>query len=111
MFLKSHEQKRFKKDPERFASGERSKGSRLEENRLHPDEGEVVVLRQALVADAAESVPGERRESVLSGGPVDRFCSELPRHEKVSDLCEEQRRSLRRRLYGARREGDGTLVS
>lgn len=60
--------------------------SRLEEDRLHLDKGEVVVLRQALVADIAKSIPGEGRESILCGGTVYGFCSELPSHEKVSHL-------------------------
>lgn len=64
---------------------------RLEEKRLHRDKGEVVGLRQALMADAAKFIPDERRESVLRRGPVDRFCSELPSHEKVRNLFEEQR--------------------
>lgn len=66
---------------------------RLEEKRLHGDEAEVVGLRQALVADAGKSVPGERRESVLCRGPVDRFCSELPSHEEVGDLFEGEQMS------------------
>lgn len=80
-----------KNTPEEYGSGRRcqwTRISRLEEDRLHLDKGEVIVLRQALVADTAKSVPGEWRESVLCRGPVYRFCSELPSHEKVSHLCE-----------------------
>lgn len=60
--------------------------SRLEEKRLHPDEGEVVVLWQTLVADTAEFIPNERRESVLCRWPVYCFCSEVPSHVEICHL-------------------------
>lgn len=85
--------KEKKPNKQQFKSSGRSKRTRslrLEENRLHRDKGEVVVLRQALVADVAKFIPDERRESALCRGPVYRFCSELPGHEKVRNLLEEQ---------------------
>lgn len=79
------------KNRQRFKSSglrKRMCSLRLEEDWLHRDKGEVVGLRQALVADVAKCIPGERRESVLCRGPVYRFCSELPSHEKVCHLFE-----------------------
>lgn len=91
--LAKREKQQKKTNKQLFKSSGRSKrmcSLRLEENRLHRDKGEVVVLRQALVADAAKLIPDERRESALCRGPVYRFCSELPSHEKVRHLFEEQ---------------------
>lgn len=64
--------------------------SRLKEMRLHPDEGEVVELRQALVADAAEFLPDEWRESVLCCGPINCLRTEVPSHEEICYLHEEK---------------------
>lgn len=70
--------------------------SGLEEKWLHLDEGVVVVPRQTLVADAAEFVPKERRESVLCRWPVHCLRTEVPSHEEICHLDEDQHRNQRK---------------
>lgn len=70
--------------------------SRLEEKRLHLDEGEVVEARQTLVADAAKFIPKERPESVLSGGPVHRLRAEVSSHLEICHLDGEQQTNDRK---------------
>lgn len=85
--------------------------------RLHPDEGEVVELWEALVADAAELIPGERRESVLCRGPIDCLRTEVPSHEEICYLHGEKNNKTKHMNRGeieeeAKRYGwydDGTL--
>lgn len=63
-----------------------TRSSWLKEKRLHPDKREVVVQRQALVADAAELVPDERRQAVLRRRPVHRLRHEAGRHVEIRHL-------------------------
>lgn len=67
--------------------------SRLEEKRLHPDKGEVVVPWQTLVADAGEFIPKEWRESVLCCWPVQRLRTKVLSHVEICYLDKGQHRS------------------
>lgn len=52
------------------------------------------------MADAAELIPGERREAVLRRWPIHCLCNKIPRQEEICHLNEEQHKLLRPRLDG-----------
>lgn len=66
----------------------------LKENRVHPDKSEVVGLGQALVADAAELIPDERREPVLCGRTVHRLCHKVSRHVEIRYLDKKAKQKI-----------------
>lgn len=68
--------------------------SRLEENRLRPDKGEVVELWQALVADTGESIPDEWRKPILCSWPIYHLRLEIPGHEEICYLGKEKQGNL-----------------